>query len=348
MSVDPAACQSTGKQAEAGLASADIVWVIDGSGSMVDEAQRVQTNIDSFVTGITAAGVDTHVVMLGENDLVPAGSTLAQSGNYLYIDDEVDSTNALQRIVERFADYQSFLRPNAHVHFIVVTDDEARFMNLNTPQERAQAFQTDMAGRLASFSLHAIASPGNPGDLPCAPESVPAEIVQCCRDYLLTFFTAVPAGCEQHMQVNPLDCAFIGGAAAPGTTYFELARTTNGVGSSICAEDWTMVFGSLRDAVIESAPLPCNYAIPPPPAGMSFQRGLVNVKYTPAGADPMTVTPYPGVANAMACGDKLAWHYDNPDAPTEVLLCPRACETVGAATGGSVDVLFGCATILVE
>jgi hypothetical protein len=345
----PDAC-GTGRTAEKGLAAVDIVWVIDGSGSMVDEAQRLQTNIDSFVSGIAAAGVDTRVVLIGQQDLVPANSALAMSGNYRFVQHDVDSHNLLDVLVERFPDYSSFLRPFAHVHFIAVTDDESTFMRLPTPDERAQAFRMAMDNLLtADYSVHAIASPGSVTDFPCAPESVAPEIVQCCRDYILTLFFTLPPGCDKYPNdVTPLTCPFLGGAAAPGVTYFTLAQQTSGVGASICSEDWTMVFGSLSDAVIESAPLPCNYAIPAPPPGMTFQRELVNVKYTPPGGDKTKVTPYPNVRDAAACGDNLAWYYDNPETPKEVLLCPAACMTVGSGQGGAVDVLFGCMTIPLE
>lgn len=345
-------CPSVGRTAEPGLSAVDIVWAVDLSGSMADEAQRVQNNIQSFVDGIAAAGVDTRVVFLSETDLVPGNSQLAQGGNYLWVMDDVDSSNALDRLVARFPDYASFLRPNAHVHFIIVTDDESRFMGLGTPEERADAFQSAMGGMLtADFSVHAIASPGEPLDPPCAPESVPMEIVDCCRSCILTLCFVVPQGCETHVDANgaplvgPLTCPFLGGAARPGTTYYTLADRTGGIGASICAEDWTGVFGSLSDAVIESAPLPCGYPIPEPPPGMLLELDKVNVRYTPSGADSASVSPFANVTDESACADNAAWFYDDPDEPGEVLLCPAACEAVSAGDGGEVEVVFGCETI---
>ncbi len=102
----------------------------------------------------------------------------------------------------------------------------------------------------------------------------------------------------------------------------------------------------MRDAVIESAPLPCNYVIPPPPEGEVHDFTKVNMKYTPEGVDPTTVQPYPRVNDASGCGDNAAWYYDNNDAPTEIILCPAACEQVGSGQGGSVVVLFDCAPII--
>lgn len=342
-----------GKKAEPGLAAVDIVWAVDGSGSMVDEAERVRDNLQSFVDGIAAAGVDTRVVFLSQEDLVPAGSPLAQGGNYLWLQDTVDSVNALDRLVARFDDYQSFLRPNSHVHFIIVTDDESTFMDIGTPDGRADAFQAAMGERLTgAVSVHAIASPGEPADPPCAPASVPEEVVNCCRECLLTLCFVVSEPClmltdaSGAPQVGPLTCPFLGGASRPGTTYFRLAERTGGVGVSICEEDWTGVFGSLRDAVVESAPLPCGYPIPEPPAGQLLELDKVNVRYIPAGADPSGVSPYGNVPDASACGDSLAWYYDDPQSPGEVLLCPGACDVVASGAGGEVEVVFGCGTVV--
>jgi hypothetical protein len=345
--VNPDACQSTGQTAMTGIAAVDIVWVIDGSGSMSDEAERLQMNIDNFTSTISASGVDTHVVLVGQKDLVPANSMLAQSGKYLFVQDDVDSWNAFERLVARFPDYKSFLRPSAHVHFIVVTDDESRYMNLQTPDERAMGFQTAMDGLLDSeFTVHAIASPGNEGDLPCIPDSVDPAIAKCCQDYIASLFLTFPMGCDMD-KVTILTCPFLGGAAAPGVTYQREVTNTGGVFASICSEDWTQVFGSLSDAVIASAPLPCDYAIPPPPTGMSFDRTKVNVKYTPQGADPASVQPYGKVKDADACGDEDGWYFDDDTNPTKVMLCPTTCAAVGGGEGGAVDVLFGCATVVV-
>ena len=342
------ACPAVSKTTEPGLAAVDIVWAVDGSGSMSDEAQRLQDNIQAFVDGIAAAGVDTRVVFLSQTDLVPAGSQLAQGGNYLWLEDMVDSTNALDRLIARYPDYQGFLRPDSHVHFIIVTDDESDYMGLGTPTARADAFQSDMDGLLSNeYTIHAVASPGAENELPCAPESIAPEVVQCCRDYILSLFIVLPAGCDAYPEVTALTCPFMGGAARNGVTYFMLADRTGGVGTSICAEDWTNVFGSLQDAVVASAPLPCSYAIPAPPSGTTFDKMQVNVKYTPSGSDPANSTPYPNVADVADCGDNQAWYYDPPgaDIPEEVVLCPAACEAANAAKGGMMDVVFGCPTV---
>jgi hypothetical protein len=132
------------------------------------------------------------------------------------------------------------------------------------------------------------------------------------------------------------------GAAAPGSTYYALSNMTKGLTASICQSDWKTIFEPLTAAVIESAPLPCNYKIPPPPAGELLDPTKVNVGYTAPGK-PEEV--FPRTTDNAACADKSGWYYDNVGAPTEVLLCPSTCQQVSA--GGSVNLTFGCETILV-
>ncbi len=135
------------------LAAVDIIWVVDTSGSMVDETERIQRNMDNFVAEISASGVDTRVILIAQADIVPPNSNLAQSGNYRYVMDEIDSHNSLDRIVATFSRYSDFLRENAHVHYIVVSDDESRYLSLPTPENRASRFKPILTRCLSRIFL---------------------------------------------------------------------------------------------------------------------------------------------------------------------------------------------------
>ena len=76
---------------------------------------------------------------------------------------------------------------------------------------------------------------------------------------------------------------------------------------------------------------------------MSFDRDRVNVEHRPDGAAP---TSFPRAPDEGSCGGENAWYYDDPASPTQILLCPAACTTVNS-TAGSVDVRFGCDSILI-
>jgi hypothetical protein len=51
------------------------------------------------------------------------------------------------------------------------------------------------------------------------------------------------------------------------------------------------------------------------------------------------------VPTSADCTNAGGWYYDNPAAPTKVILCPATCMTVQADSNAKVDVQFGCDTI---
>ena len=130
------------------------------------------------------------------------------------------------------------------------------------------------------------------------------------------------------------------GAFAPGREYYALSDATGGEKISICVSDWSAVFGPLQKAVIESAPLPCEYALPNPPAGASLDPNKVNVELVVAMQAAQTLPRANGV---QACGSERAWFYDDPTTPKQIRMCPAACNALSG--GGSLQIKLGCETV---
>jgi hypothetical protein len=296
-------CAAITETADVERGPVDIVWIIDGSGSMLDEIIAVQDNITNFANMISSAGIDHHVIMLATGDVAGTTPLGMDPAHYLYVPAAVDSHNALQLLLDQYAQYAPFLRAGAPLHFVLVSDDESAVP--------AEAFRTQMemlAGK--TFTFHAIASEADVNGLPC---------VGAC---------GIPILC---------------GGFAPGLQYYALADATGGQKISICIADWSMVFGPLQDAVIASAPLPCDYPIPPPPAGDALDPDKVNLEFTAPGTQAQV---FPRAAGETACAQSMAWFYDDPGAPTQIRMCPAACSAIGA--GGTIEIQLGCETVLVE
>lgn len=306
--------------------SVDIVWVVDASGSMLDEQVKIGKNLAAFADAITSANIDVRIVMMTTSAAIPvicpvtapdplAGSPLASDPRYQFIDSFVQSNNALDIAVDSFSSYASFLRPGAKTHFVIVTDDESSYRALATPDERAAKFTEDMRGLLGQdFILHTVSSAG---PTPCSdPNCNPDPDTGICVFVML--------GC---------------GAARPGDTYYSLASMTGGLSASICESDWKVIFEPLTAAVIASAPLPCTYTIPPPPSGDQLDASKVNVRWQATGTNPEMV--FGKVADEAACMGQLGWFYDATP-PTQIMLCPATCNTIAA--GGTLNLEFGCAT----
>jgi hypothetical protein len=95
---------------------------------------------------------------------------------------------------------------------------------------------------------------------------------------------------------------------------------------------------------IRGTVLGCTYQIPLPASG-SANFSEVNIVYTPGGGGmPMTIPQVPSMAMCPSSGN--AWYYDNPSAPTEIILCSSTCGTIEADTTGSVGITLGCQTVI--
>jgi len=109
------------------------------------------------------------------------------------------------------------------------------------------------------------------------------------------------------------------------------------------AAQFIAALNNIRQTVVVTSPLPCQWKIPS--TGPTFDKTKVNVQFVPPGGGPPV--QFGAVPTAADCaktnGD--AWYYDNNDNPTEVLVCPNTCSgTMHNAAGAEVDILFGCAT----
>lgn len=93
---------------------------------------------------------------------------------------------------------------------------------------------------------------------------------------------------------------------------------------------------------IQGTALACEYAIPEPPNGLIFARDKVNVLYD-EGDGVLPIGYVESAADCLVAG--YGWHYDDPVAPTEIVMCPESCERFQALTNATIDIEFGCDTI---
>jgi hypothetical protein len=85
--------------------------------------------------------------------------------------------------------------------------------------------------------------------------------------------------------------------------------------------------------------LPCQWKIPPPPPGQTFDPQKVNISFTPKGG---AAQDFGYVAQADCPRATNAWYFDDPNKPKEVLLCSQTCDLLKASAGAEVTVGFGC------
>ena len=312
-----AGCDAVTVNAETSLAPVDIIWVIDNSGSMRGEASIIQMNMNSFAASIAASGIDYHVVVITAEGFVSVPAPLGtDTERFLRRPVDVQSSNSFERALADFPNYADFLRPSALTHFVFVTDDESNM--------GSSAFRSSMMMNLGhSFVAHVIVSP--PMSRHCV----------------------MPGFCPPFPEMN--GCTGPNGDAADnGVEYWDLASVTGGQRLNICTPDWSGLFSTLAASIAIPMPLPCEFSIPDPPDGMTFDRMRVNVVYTPSTGGGTMTFPYVGSPDGPRCPlDGNGWYYDDLMAPTRIILCSESCSRVSADESGSVNIALGCETLII-
>ena len=108
-------------------------------------------------------------------------------------------------------------------------------------------------------------------------------------------------------------------------------------------QDYDEIFHELAKDTIATAQLSCAWPIPPPPDGEVLDPSEVNLVHQPEGRDERVI---PKAKNGE-CGDGEGWLYDDEQNPTQIEACPNTCRTLRADPSGSVQISFGCATVVV-
>ncbi len=311
---DGGVCTSMGQRAENKVQPADIIIAVDQSGSMDLETAWVQQQLNDFASLITAAGIDAHVVLIASRTsdnamCVPpplAGPSCADNlPVFLQVDDGVGSHNALVKITGHVANYSAILRPDASKHFVVISDDESTEMTAAAFDAQIRAADPVL---FASYVFHAIYSFADP--------------ISSC-------FTGSP-------------CCGI--SAAPGLVYQQLVDQTGGVSGDLCAQNFLPVWNAVATTVIESSGLACEWDIPDPPDGESFDPALVNVNFSTPSAPGQSIGFVQVPDDCVRTSD--GWYYDDNDAPTRIFFCPETCQRIQGQIDAAVDIEFGCKQVM--
>ena len=296
---------------------ADIILVVDNSGSMQVEAASVKANLNEFSSKIIASGVDVRVVLLsalgGKNGMCidpPLGSGGCPDDDsklptFLHINKSIGSNNALQRLLDTHALWQPQMRAGARKHIVIVSDDNSKL--------GAAAFDAAFKALDPThdpYVLHAIVGEKDASDAVwCKSEPV------CCK---LT--------------------------AAAGTVYLDLIALTGGIHGDLCQQDFTQVFDVLSSEVIQDSGLPCAWPIPEPAEGQTLDLDQVEIEFDDGMGTELSI---PRIAGVAACADVSdGWYYNDLEPPTTLQVCPQTCTRMQLAPKGSLRIEFACEPVL--
>lgn len=317
---NPQSCAGTTVQAQ--KAAVDIIFVIDQSGSMSEEIVQIKTNINAFAQSIAASGLDYHVIMVAERATGPtdndrfaicvpeplggAGCT-DKAPQFVQVDQNVQSNNALSLLISTYPRWQSALRPEAMKVFIPITDDNS---NLSAATFESQLLALQPAGMFGTTAA---------------------------RKYVFHSIIGVNTAVTTSTPATPISTAKCSQAVNTGQEYQKLSNLTGGIQESVCKASYQGVFDGIAKGI--SQKLACEILVPKA-EGKPADPSKVIIQFTPTSGAAKELTR---VTDATKCaGIADSWHYDDNNNPTKILLCPTTCTAVGNEKTAKLDVKLGC------
>lgn len=364
-----AACESRTSPATLTRLPADIIWVIDNSGSMAPAITAIQSGINGFATQLVGSDLDYRIIVLSlrtaRSGRFPvcfpeplAGPGCADNApNFYQVEVDIKSTKPIEQILGTLAQsagytmgtadgggpWRDLLRPGATRTFVLVSDDNARTCALG-PGACAAGDPV-----ITETSLEDFPGGGDPfNSSTLGPGILDPSYMGLFDGYTFDAIYGYGSETDPTARCVPPSGASATFPASSGPTYTALVERTHGVRAPICdpAADFPMFFDAIAASVVRGSPIECTVDIPPPPAGMTFQAGRVNVVIRGASS---SVVGY--VHDVSACdATRGGWYYDDLASPTQIILCPTSCTDARATVVGptdGLDVQFGCQSILI-
>jgi hypothetical protein len=354
------ACVVSDATAEVVEQPVDIILLLDNSGSMSDELEGVEANINlNFASILANSGVDYRVILIsrhrrevraesGESStsicvsapLSGLGDCTAApepvfSDRFFQYSTKLESTDSFDVLLDTFA--PPFESSDREEKFDQAPRGWSQWLRPGARKVFLELTDDNEDMPLADFLRELMSmAPDSFGTDPARPPFVFHSIIGVAEK-------ADPA--SPYTPDEALESAICTGNANAvdnaGLTYQELSRLTGGLRFPLCQFGaYDVVFRRIAEDVVLTSNIACDFAIPPAPLGSALDLANVAIEYVP-GADATPIrfgqAPAPGACQPDAfyiAGDRLN-------------LCPDACSRIRLDPRASISVLFTCESQLI-
>jgi Bacterial TSP3 repeat len=367
-------CENQAVEASRIKLPADIIFLIDTSSSMGEEAGAVEANINDDLAGVLATNeIDYRIVMLadfppidnGESDdqtlcieaplanpaqdcqalrdslagpTPPAPPIKPQNGErFFHYDTHIDSLNSLLVAIQEFAD---------------PTGDSGSVSG-------AGQYPDGWGQLLRSQSIKIFIEISDDNDTSLAALEFDEELREAYgllfpdagalkyRFHSIIGLGVRPGGGAWQPDESLVAAPCADGAVNGGDTYQELSILTDGLRFPLCNvndadptnDDFNVIFNAIADDVRSVVSLPCSFTPAAAQADLNLQGAKVIYQ-------PMGMGPYQGfneVPNLTACaGATDAFYPREENGQTIFELCPATCDRVTNDTTGQINLIIDC------
>lgn len=250
-----------------GQQKVDVLFVIDNSGSMMEEQQALGSNFQAFLSAAQLQGIDYHIGVTttgietspGGWSVCPGGAEGGEAGRLFPAD------NSSPRIITPST-------PNASAVFATNTNVGWCHWNEQGLEGAYRALSQPIVNNLDDPRSTTLANDGNLGFLRSEAKlaiiflSDEEDFSTQPVNFYETFFRAVkgnnPALLTVSAIVGPQALSTCPTASSSGTRYIQLAQNTGGIVESICTQNWAgslnnlsaNTFGPKRHFVLSETP----------------------------------------------------------------------------------------------
>jgi len=346
------ACVVNTAEAEFVEQPVDIILMLDNSGSMADELQAVEDNLNvNFASILAGSGVDYRVILLSRHrrdsrdgseeastsvcvttplsalDDCTAAPEPAFSERFFQYSTKLESADSFDVMLDTYLapfddedqfdhapnGWSEWLRPGAKKVFLELTDDNE-----------------DMTAAELTRQLTTMA-PQHFGSDPANPTFVFHSIIGIAEKTPAT---------DAYLPSEPIQTGICTGngnqVENAGPTYQELSRLTGGLRFPLCEFDaYDVVFRTIAQDVVQTSTIACDFEIPPPPQGLQLDLANVAIQYDPGdGGTPLQFGQAPSASACQADAFYIANERLN--------LCPETCAGIRRDPRANVSVLFTC------
>jgi hypothetical protein len=333
----------------------DIILIVDNSGSMSEEIQGIQDNINiNFANILKAADIDYRVLLIsqygsakerkvcieaplsGAPSCVPPPLQPVFSDRFFQYEAKVRSTNSLRIVLgayrldplakgddlKELIDQSGLIKTGYHSYLRPVA--KKVFIELSDDDADGMTAQ-EFDRKLLKLDPEQFGTEGR-------------------RKYVwhsIIGMAEKPNPREAYLPNEPIQQGMCGKVTTAGLHYQELSQLTGGLRFPICRpEGYDVVLRSVAANVIDQIEIACDFPIPPPPLGKTLDLDMVAVGYTQSPGAPEQT--YAQVVDLASCQPNTFYIKNN-----QISLCPDTCSLLQQNPTALVKVLFTCKPTLV-
>jgi hypothetical protein len=338
----------------------DIILLLDNSGSMADELEAVEANINvSFANILNRSNVDYRVILISRHRQEPRDESEEASTSICVaspLSGLASCDNAEQPVLtDRFFQYSTKLESTDS--FDVALDTYSKPFD---ESEREEKFDQAPEGWSAWLRPEAkkvfLEMTDDNEDMPIqdfigslvslAPQHFGADPAHPAFVFHSIIGLSEKADPTQaYSPDEPVQSALCEGndneVTNAGESYQELSRLTGGLRFPLCQFGaYDVVFETIADDVVQRRSVQCDFPFPSPPDGRLLDPTRFAIEYTPGNGDESANF---GQAQTLADCQPDAFYIEND----RMILCPDTCSAVRSDPQATIRALFTCQSQLI-